>query len=307
MRALPIVHVTNRRYAGRLLFSVAALGLTLTFASSCAFSVPGRSARVVRRFPAHEATQAVAVDAQFFYAIDDAAIGKYQKDTGQGASKWEETPGGPVTHLNSGIVQDGLLYCAHSNYPGIPMVSSVEVFDTAAMTHVRSIPLPPGFGSATWVDRADGQWWVTFAQYAGKGGEAGKGPEGHRSRQVRRSVAEAGIVDFPGACHRKVGNDEQLGRDVGGTAALYDRSRCTGAVRPGGSGVRVDTPTARGRPNGESRSGHCHRSGDRTALFNPAAQSRGPRIGAAGHSVGVIGLQLALGGRLRHDTQRLPS
>ena len=144
VRALPIVHVTSRRYAGRLLFSVAALGLTLTFASSCAFSVPGRSARVVRRFPAHEATQAVAVDAQFFYAIDDAAIGKYQKDTGQGAGKWEETPGGPVTHLNSGIVQDGLLYCAHSNSPGVPMVSSVEVFETAAMlTHVRSIPLPP--------------------------------------------------------------------------------------------------------------------------------------------------------------------
>jgi hypothetical protein len=26
------------------------------------------------------------------------------------------------------------------------------------------------------VDRADGSWWVTFANYAGKGGEPGKGP-----------------------------------------------------------------------------------------------------------------------------------
>jgi hypothetical protein len=57
------------------------------------------------------------------------------------------------------------------------MVSSIEVFDTERMAHVRSIALPAGIGSATWVDQADGDWWVTFANYAGGGGEPGKGPE----------------------------------------------------------------------------------------------------------------------------------
>ena len=36
----------------------------------------------LRRFKAAEANQGVAVDAEFFYAIDNHAIGKYRKDTG---------------------------------------------------------------------------------------------------------------------------------------------------------------------------------------------------------------------------------
>jgi hypothetical protein len=136
-----------------------------------------RSVRLVRRFPAAEAHQAVAVDAEFFYAIGSASIGKYEKSSGQRIGGWEEKKGGRVRHLNSGIVIGRWLYCAHSNYPEIPMVNSIEVFDTARMTHLRSIPLPRGRGSATWVERVDNEWWVAFAHYAGKGGEPGKGPE----------------------------------------------------------------------------------------------------------------------------------
>lgn len=135
-----------------------------------------KGAGVLRRFSAPEATQAVAVDSSFFYAIGDAAIGKYDKQTGRPVSQWKDQTG-RVTHLNSGIVFGDELYCAHSNYPETPMVSSLEIFETERMVHVRSIPLPAGTGSATWVDRADGAWWVTFANYAGKGGEPGKGPE----------------------------------------------------------------------------------------------------------------------------------
>ncbi len=133
-------------------------------------------AQVVRRFPAPEATQAVAVDSTCFYAIDDAAIGKYDKQTGQRIGQWKDQSG-RITHLNSGIVFGDELYAAHSNYPETPMVSSLEVFETERLVHLRSIPLPQGIGSATWVDRAHGAWWVTFANYAGKGGEPGKGPE----------------------------------------------------------------------------------------------------------------------------------
>jgi hypothetical protein len=133
--------------------------------------------RVIHRFPAPEATQAVAVDAKFFYAIDSAAIGKYDKQNGKRVGGWREAPDGRVAHLNSGIVIGGRLLCAHSNYPELPMVSSIEVFDTARMAHVRSIPLPAGLGSATWIERKGRDWWVTFAHYAGRGGEPGKGPE----------------------------------------------------------------------------------------------------------------------------------
>jgi hypothetical protein len=115
----------------------------------------------------------VAVDANFFYAIDSAAIGKYDKRSGARVGGWSDSSE-KITHLDSGIVVGDELYCAHSNYPDTPMVSSIEVFETDRLSHFRSIPLPRGIGSATWVDRANDAWWVTFANYAGKGGEPGK-------------------------------------------------------------------------------------------------------------------------------------
>ena len=165
----------------------------------CARFEVGRPAEIVRRYAAPEATQAVAVDAQHFYAIDNAAIGKYRKDTGALAARWTGAPGGPIAHLNSGIVVDGSLYAAHSNYPETPMVSSLEVFDTERMEHVRSIPLPTGLGSATWVDQTDGAWWVTFAHYAGKGGEPGRGPEDTRLVRFDRDWRQQGAWAFPRA------------------------------------------------------------------------------------------------------------
>jgi hypothetical protein len=161
----------------RLLTCLLALAIPLS-AAALGATACGRpsGATVVKRFDAPEANQAVAVDSAHFYAIGNSAIGKYEKATGRRVAGWKDDTG-HISHLNSGIVVDGELYCAHSNYPETPMVSSLEVFETAGMKHVRSIPLPPGIGSATWVDRADGAWWVAFANYAGKGGEAGRGPE----------------------------------------------------------------------------------------------------------------------------------
>ncbi len=134
-------------------------------------------AETLRRYAAPEARQAVAVDATHFYAIGNREIGKYDRGTGARVAHWRDVDGGPFVHLNSGIVIDGRLYAAHSNYPGVPMVSSIEVFDTATMTPVESVPLPGAPGSATWVDRFEGAWWVAFAHYAGRGGEPGRGPE----------------------------------------------------------------------------------------------------------------------------------
>ena len=172
--------------------------IAVTAALACALDTDQR-VHIVRRFPTAEATQAVAVDAGYFYAIGNAAIGKYDKQTGRRAAGWEGKPGGPVAHLNSGIVFGTELFCAHSNYPETPMVSSIEVFDTTSMRHLRSIPLPSDFGSATWVERTDGEWWVAFAHYAGRGGVPGKGPEHTRLVRFDRNWKPASQWSFPPA------------------------------------------------------------------------------------------------------------
>jgi hypothetical protein len=145
---------------------------------SASVAAPGQGPRfeVVRRFPAVEANQAVAADAAHFYAIDNRTIAKYDKTSGKRTDRWTGPADGPILHLNSGVVLDGRLYAAHSNYPGVPMWSSIEIFDADSLEHVGSHSFGIGPGSATWIDRRDGRWWVAFAHYAGRGGESGKGP-----------------------------------------------------------------------------------------------------------------------------------
>jgi len=122
----------------------------------------------IKRFDAPEARQAVAVDATHFYAITNSRIGKYDRRTGQRVALWEASDEFPLKHLNSGIVKDGRLIAAHSNYPAFPEASSVEVWDTATMKHVDSRSLGIYEGSLTWVDRKDEQWWMVFAHYSKK-------------------------------------------------------------------------------------------------------------------------------------------
>lgn len=152
--------------------------LLIVFATSLQAVAPATEpAPVVRRFAAPEARQAVAVDARYFYAITNAQIGKYDKASGKKVAEWRDAPDGRIKHLNSGVVVNDELWCAHSNYPQTPMASSIEVFDAKTLTHLRTQPLPDGLGSATWIDVKDDALWITFAHYAGKGGEPGKGPE----------------------------------------------------------------------------------------------------------------------------------
>lgn len=139
--------------------------------------VPVRMARELRRVKAEEARQGVAVDAGYFYAVDNRRIGKYDRRTGARVGGWEDAQGGRFRHLDSGVVVDGRLYAAHSNYPDRPMVSSIEIWDAASMRHVASHSFGIHSGSATWIDRHDGAWWVAFANYDGEGGEPGRGVE----------------------------------------------------------------------------------------------------------------------------------
>ena len=127
-------------------------------------------------FTSADARQGVAVDSQFVYVVSNFSISKHDKETGELLLQWQGEEGRPLIHLNSGIIIDGVLYCAHSNYPGIPMASSIEMFDPETLEHIGSHSFGIMHGSATWIDKRDGLWWIGFAHYEGRGGVAGRGP-----------------------------------------------------------------------------------------------------------------------------------
>lgn len=132
------------------------------------------SFETIETFPADEAFQAVAVGSDHFYAIDSKAIGKYDKESGEKVDEWQEISDGPVRHLDSGVIIDGKLYAANSNYPNIPMTSSVEVWDTEGLEHIDSHSFGINRGSLTWIDHHNGHWWGTFAHYDEFEDEIGK-------------------------------------------------------------------------------------------------------------------------------------
>jgi hypothetical protein len=130
-----------------------------------------RRASEIRRFNAPEATQAVAVDAECFYAIGNHTIAKYEKRSGRRVAGWECEEGRPLIHLNSGVVRAGVLYCAHSNYPQVPMLSSIEMWDTRTLRHTGTQSFGIEAGSATWLDFRKDHWYVTFGHYANRAAE----------------------------------------------------------------------------------------------------------------------------------------
>ncbi len=146
------------------------------FALAIPLQAQHRSFEELTRFVSADARQGPAVDAEHVYAISNYSISKHDKSTGELVKRWEGEEGKPFIHLNSGIVIDGLLYAAHSNYPAIPMSSSIEIFDPKTLEHIGSHSFGIGYGSATWIDRRDSTWWVGFAHYEGRGGVPGKGP-----------------------------------------------------------------------------------------------------------------------------------
>ena len=158
----------------------------------------------IRRIPAPEARQGVAVDEEFLYIISNHALGKYRKDTGVRVASWECPPGEPLTHLNAGIVHEGRLYCAHSNYPGVPNLSSVEIWDTATLRHVGSHSFGRADGSFTWLDRRNGHWVACFAHYTGKGAEPGRGAEWTRLVEFDDEWRQTGGWAFPNDLMQKL-------------------------------------------------------------------------------------------------------
>ena len=147
---------------------VAALLAGCAFLVGCATSLPPAPSRCVelRRLPAAEANQGVAVDEGYYYAINDAALGKYRKTDGSVVARWSAPPGAGIRHLNAGVVVDGRLYCAHSNYPLKPDESSIEIFDVDTLRPVDRHVFADPPGSLTWAVPYEGGWLACFAHYA---------------------------------------------------------------------------------------------------------------------------------------------
>jgi hypothetical protein len=129
----------------------------------------GLAATELARWPVRGANQGVAVDAEFFYGIGNHVIVKHRKADGARVAEWISPRGGPIVHFNGGYVADGRLILAHSNFPQLPMASSLEIHDTATLAPVGTLSFGIRLGSLTWAERRDGFWWACFANYNDKG------------------------------------------------------------------------------------------------------------------------------------------
>ncbi|WP_380874468.1 hypothetical protein ACFB49_48170 [Sphingomonas sp. DBB INV C78] len=171
------------------------IGLLALLAAATGES-PSPSATEVERFAAPEAHQGVVADKRYVYAISNSQIGKYDRRTRQRIALWQGDPR-LFIHMNSCSLLGTRMVCAASNYPNVPQASSIEWFDVAKMQHVATRSLGPGRGSLTWLDWHDGSWWACFANYDGKGGEAGRD---HRTTvlvRFDRNFVEQGAWFFP--------------------------------------------------------------------------------------------------------------
>ena len=148
----------RRRAAGNFIAAACALmmgGATLVSAAGKRHYV------VTATLPAPEANQAAAADARWVYAIDNGRVARYDRATGAKQS----TSTGQASHLNSGFLLDGKLYCAHSNYPKKPERSEIMVLDPETMVLSSFKNFGEYRGSLTWAVRKEGAWWCTFAHY----------------------------------------------------------------------------------------------------------------------------------------------
>lgn len=107
------------------------------------------------------ANQAAAADERFVYAVDNSVVAKHDRATGKELAR----SSGPATHLNSGFLWEGMLYCAHSNFPKVPHQSDIRVLDPDSMKLeiFHRFEDPPG--SLTWAVRKGSEWWCCFAHY----------------------------------------------------------------------------------------------------------------------------------------------
>ena len=179
---------------------------------------------VVRQF-AIKANQGAAVDRDYLYAISNTRIEKCDKQSGKVVAAWQANrklaAQKHFKHLNSGMVFEGRLYCAHSRFPVAPNDCSVEIFNLEGETlkHVETIPMPAKHGSLTWIDRReDGTWWMCYAVYGKKNNS--------ETRLIQYSYEDGKFIEqagysFPAEVVSKWGSMSCSGGSWGPDGLLY--------------------------------------------------------------------------------------
>lgn len=110
--------------------------------------------------PAPEANQAAAADERYFYAIANAVVARYDRQTRERVA----VSTGPAKHLNSGYFWEGKLYLTHTAYAK-PEQSELKALDPATMQLTTYKDFGDFGGSITWALRHEGKWWANFARY----------------------------------------------------------------------------------------------------------------------------------------------
>lgn len=129
----------------------------------------GLKAKELGRWRVIEANQAAAVEGDHFYGIGNHVLVKHRKDNGKRVAEWISPRGGPIVHFNAGYVENGEFILAHSNFPQLPMASSLEIHDADSLKPIRSHSFGIRLGSLTWAVRRQGSWWACFANYNDSG------------------------------------------------------------------------------------------------------------------------------------------
>ncbi|MCC5023228.1 MAG: hypothetical protein J6386_10780 [Candidatus Synoicihabitans palmerolidicus] len=174
----------------------------------------------VLRFTAPEARQGVTVDADHLYVLGNREIGKYEKRTLAKVGTWKDQADGPVIHFNAGLVRQGELVVAHSNYPQIPMTGSVESFDAETLQPLRRHSFGHYFGSLTWVDRREGSWFACFAHYGNRAAEPNRDPTWTNLVRFDDEWRRTGGWVFPRALFEHIGGDYTLSGGAFGPGGL---------------------------------------------------------------------------------------
>ena len=195
------------------------------------------TAKTVRTYDVPEATQGVAADRQFFYAIDNTVLAKYEIASGRFVDRWVGPRRGLVRHMNSCLVVAARVWCANSNYSLTPMGSSVEVFDAKTMTHAATHSLGmTDEGSLTWLDGYKDGWIAGFAHYDESGSV---GFKNHRFSSVVTYDAEwrrTGGWLFPASALERMAPHAASGGAIGPDGWLYllghDRPEMYVVARP---------------------------------------------------------------------------
>ncbi len=134
-------------------------------------AVPARglAAEEIGRWDVPEANQGAAVDDGHFYGIGNRTLFRHRKADGVRVAEWRSPVDGPIVHFNAGHVDRGRLVLAHSNFPQLPMASSIEIHDARTLAPLKSHSLGVRLGSLTWAVRHRGFWWACFANYNDQG------------------------------------------------------------------------------------------------------------------------------------------